>query len=120
MIFDFGFLPKFMQRNLKKGQLVAHMPPISSNHLAPITAMCCSNPDSTRLFAADSNGYLAIWSLADFLASFNLNDDIDLSRNSSRINMVVCWRAHSTKIVSLVYSDVSDFVFSASTDESVR
>lgn len=95
------------------------MPVVNSNITSPITSIC-SSPDYTRLFTSDSNGYLTIWSLSNFLSTFNLNDEIDLNKNSSKISMTVCWRAHLTKIVRVVYCDVSDFLFSASADESIR
>lgn len=102
-----------------KAQLVNQMPPISSIKGSPITSMC-STSDYTRIFTSDLSGYITIWSLSELLAGFNLTDEIDLAKNATKVSMTVCWRAHLTRIVRLCYSDQTDFIFSASIDESAR
>lgn len=99
--------------------MVNQTPIISSIKSSPITSLCTTS-DSNHLFTADSNGYITVWSLNDFLGSFNLNEEIDLAKNVTKLNMIVCWRGHLSKIIKLTFVDTTNFLFSASIDESVR
>lgn len=104
-----------------QGVLVNQMPTVTSATKMPseITSICSSS-NYAHLFTSDSSGYITKWSLSDFLGTFNLNDEIDVAKNVAKLRMVVCWRAHLTRIVRVVYAEPPDFLFSASIDESIR
>jgi hypothetical protein len=51
---------------------------------------------------------------------YNLYDRIDLNLNLDLFQMVVCWRAHLSKIVRLEFNPEMKLLFSASQDESCR
>lgn len=78
------------------------------------------DPEKKHLYTADSNGYITIWFIGDFLDTFDLSESIDLNENFGKITMIICWRAHTNKIIDLVYIPKTKILLSASIDESVR
>lgn len=99
---------------------------------SPITAVCCDafanyvitgDTSNTKfssfedlLFVFIAEGYVTLWDVSELLQNAENADTI----NPEWAKYLICWRAHSMKVVSLVYLDSSDTLITASTDGSVR
>ncbi|KAL5008313.1 hypothetical protein ScPMuIL_013894 [Solemya velum] len=77
-----------------------------------VTAVCCDR-DCNVIITGDMKGYLTIWDIGSFLENPE-SEDQDLLKQG------ISWRAHLTKVVTLVYVDYLKCVLSGSTDGSVR
>jgi WD40 repeat protein len=95
------------------------VPTLRAVKATPITSICIDD-DLNYLYIADSNGYITIWSYDAFVNRYNLNEPIDLTQNCDMMHLVVCWRAHMSKIINIILNPENKLLFSASIDESVR
>lgn len=103
----------------ENNQIIAEIAPVASIKGSPITSICIDT-DLDYLYTGDVNGYITIWSYHDFLFRYNLNEEINLEENFRLFKLVVCWRAHMSRIVRLILIPESKLLFSGSPDESVR
>ena len=99
--------------------MIAELSSASSIKGSSITTLCIDD-NLNYLYTGDMNGYITIWSYEKLVKRYNLNDKIDLNESYEFFNMIICWRAHMSKIVSLILSEETKLLFSASSDESVR
>jgi hypothetical protein len=76
--------------------------------------------NATYLYTGDSFGYISIFSISELFKKYHPSNPIDLIKNSKLTPLIVCWKAHVNKIVSLSHSASNGLIFSASLDESVR
>ena len=106
---------------------------------APITSII-SDPDANNIYAGDARGYITIWSVGSFIENWFAKLKKDTSNSKSKgfnrketeiilsdseatkfnVNLLVCFKAHSGKIVDMIYCPTNNLFFSASIDESVR
>lgn len=83
----------------------------------------CEDSNASHIYTADTRGYITMWSVGCFIQNYqNANkanlDEMAKVKNS--IVMIVCWKAHTSKIVSMDFVASNDTLISASTDESAR
>ncbi|PIK60352.1 putative WD repeat-containing protein 64 [Apostichopus japonicus] len=95
-----------------KGDLLQEISAMTRRHGTPVTA-ACADEDCNTIITGDQKGYITIWGVSDFLQ----NTD---SEEQGVIEQVVSWRAHLSKIVSLVFINHMKVIVSGSVDGSVR
>ncbi|XP_054828108.1 WD repeat-containing protein 64 [Eublepharis macularius] len=94
-----------------EGDLLREILPFTKHPPIPLTALC-TDESAIMLFAANKEGLVIRWNIGSFL-----EDPLDTNKH---VKQQLCWRAHSSKIVSLFYDEERDLVVTASTDGSVR
>ncbi|XP_046579795.1 WD repeat-containing protein 64-like [Haliotis rubra] len=95
-----------------EGEIMREITPMTRRQGTPVTAVCCDE-DVDCLVTGDQKGYITMWDVKGFL------EDVE-SEEPDKLKQIVSWRAHLTKIVSLVYVDSLKCILSGSTDGSVR
>ncbi|KAK3736912.1 hypothetical protein RRG08_000654 [Elysia crispata] len=95
-----------------EGMILREVSPLTRRTGVPVTAVC-HDADVNILVTGDSKGYLTMWDVRQFLEDPQTEDP-------NCLKQIVCWRAHMSKIVSLVYVDVQKAIYSSSLDGSVR
>ncbi|XP_074662420.1 WD repeat-containing protein 64-like [Tubulanus polymorphus] len=95
-----------------EGEMYREITPMARCHGSPVTAVC-TDQDCNVMVTGDLKGYVVLWDIGKFLEDPN-------SEDPEAIKQLISWRAHLTKIVSLVYVDSKETIISASTDGSVR
>lgn len=98
------------------------VPPAGAITGAACTSLCADS-DASHLYTADTRGYITMWSVASFIENYESarragGDALAKMKNS--IEMSVCWKAHTSKIVSMDFVGANETLISASSDESVR
>ncbi|XP_060098123.1 WD repeat-containing protein 64 [Heteronotia binoei] len=94
-----------------QGDLLREILPFTKHPPIPLTALC-TDISAKMLFAANQEGHVIRWNIGSFL-----EDPLDTNKH---VKQQLCWRAHSTKIISLFYDEERGLVVTASTDASVR
>nr|XP_056709319.1 WD repeat-containing protein 64 [Euleptes europaea] len=94
-----------------QGDLLREILPFTKLPAIPLTVLC-TDISAKMLFAANKEGHVIRWHIGSFL-----EDPLDTNKH---VKQQLCWRAHSTKIVSLFYDEERGLVVTASTDGSVR
>ncbi|XP_071962491.1 WD repeat-containing protein 64-like [Antedon mediterranea] len=95
-----------------EGDLLQECMSITKRHGSGISSVC-SDEDCNFLITGDSKGYVTIWDIEAFLKN-------PKSEENGLIKQVISWRAHLTRVVSLVYVSTMHVIVSGSTDGSVR
>ncbi|XP_033001327.1 WD repeat-containing protein 64 [Lacerta agilis] len=93
------------------GDLLREILPFTKHPPIPLTALC-TGVSSKTLFAANKEGHVIRWHIGSFLE--------DPQDTNKHIKQLICWRAHSAKIVSLFYEEEKCLVVTAGSDSSVR
>ncbi|XP_066479167.1 WD repeat-containing protein 64 [Tiliqua scincoides] len=93
------------------GDLLKEILPFTKHPPIPLTALC-TDVFAKMLFAANKEGHVIRWNIGSFL-----EDPMDANKHAKQ---QVCWRAHSTAIVSLFYDNEKNLVVTASMDCSIR
>ncbi|XP_062981483.1 WD repeat-containing protein 64 [Elgaria multicarinata webbii] len=93
------------------GDLLREILPFTKHPPIPLTALC-TDISAKMLFAANKEGHVLRWNVGSFL-----EDPLDASKH---VKQQICWRAHSAKIVNLVYDEEKSLVVTASIDNSAR
>ena len=80
------------------------MPPAGSITGAACTALG-SDVDGSYLYTADARGYITMWSMSEFIENLESSQakPEEFESNKSKIEMLVCWKAHNNKIVDLIH-----------------
>ncbi|XP_033112212.1 WD repeat-containing protein 64-like isoform X2 [Anneissia japonica] len=94
------------------GELLQECTSITKRLGSGITAIC-SDEDCNFLITGDSKGYINIWDVEAFLKN-------PKSEEHGLIKQEISWRAHLTRVASLVYIGSMQVIVSGSTDGSVR
>ncbi|XP_035826428.1 WD repeat-containing protein 64 [Aplysia californica] len=94
------------------GVILREISPLTRRQGIPVTSLC-HDEDVNILVIGDNKGYLTLWDVKQFLEDPETED-------SNCLKQQVCWRAHMSKIVSLVYVDAQKAILSSSMDGSVR
>ncbi|GFS05235.1 WD repeat-containing protein 64 [Elysia marginata] len=95
-----------------EGVILREVSPLTRRTGVPVTAVC-HDADVNILVTGDSKGYLTMWDVRQFLEDPQTEDP-------NCLKQIVCWRAHMSKVVSLVYVDLQKAIYSSSLDGSVR
>ncbi|XP_071080173.1 WD repeat-containing protein 64-like [Haliotis cracherodii] len=95
-----------------EGEIMREITPMTRRQGTPVTAICCDE-DVDCIITGDQKGYITMWDVKGFL------EDVE-SEEPEKLKQIVSWRAHLTKIVSLVYVDSLKSILSGSSDGSVR
>jgi hypothetical protein len=106
---------------IQKGVYVHEIHSSVANGGAVCTTLC-TDTDGNLLYAGDLYGYVTVWSIREFVETFFDESQSQKSKAKAKnsINMVVCWRAHTSRITSMVYVQSNETLITASVDESVR
>ncbi|XP_072032372.1 WD repeat-containing protein 64-like [Amphiura filiformis] len=95
-----------------KGDLLREITAMTRRQGSPVTAVC-ADEDCNVLVTGDHKGYITIWSVNQFLEN-------PYSDESTLITQLISWRAHLSRIVTLIYVNHMKAIISGSTDGSVR
>ncbi|XP_050807552.1 WD repeat-containing protein 64 [Gopherus flavomarginatus] len=94
-----------------EGDLLREVLPFTKHPAIPLTALC-TDISAKMLLAATKEGHIMRWNTGSFLE--------DPQDENKQIKQQLCWRAHSTKVVSLFYEEEKNLIVTASVDGSVR
>ncbi|NXY26021.1 WDR64 protein, partial [Atrichornis clamosus] len=92
-----------------QGNVMKELLPFSEHPSGPLTALCTDI--STNILLA-GKGHIIRWNIASFLE--------DSQNSKNKIKEELCWRAHATEVVDLLYEEEKNVVVTASVDGSVR
>nr|XP_054759111.1 WD repeat-containing protein 64-like [Lytechinus pictus] len=95
-----------------EGEVVRMLSPMTKRQGSAVTSIC-SDEDCNMIITGDMKGYITMWNVAALLED-PLTDD------HGAVQQLISWRAHLSKIVSLIYVDRMKIIISGSTDGSVR
>ncbi|KAJ8044929.1 WD repeat-containing protein 64 [Holothuria leucospilota] len=95
-----------------KGDLLQEVSAMTRRQGSPVTAVC-ADEDCNTIITGDFKGHITIWGVSDFLQKIEEKDE-------GVIEQLISWRAHLSKIVSLVYINHMTVIVSGSVDGSVR
>ncbi|NXO36391.1 WDR64 protein, partial [Locustella ochotensis] len=94
-----------------QGNLMKELLPFSEHPSGPLTALC-TDIFTKILFTGSKEGHIIRWNIASFLE--------DSRNRKNTIKEELCWRAHATEVVDLLFEEEKNVVVTASIDGSVR
>ncbi|XP_071795581.1 WD repeat-containing protein 64-like isoform X1 [Asterias amurensis] len=95
-----------------KGEMVREISAMTRRQGSAVTAIC-ADEDCNVLITGDNKGYITMWSVDMFLEN-------PQSDENELIKQLISWRAHLSRIVTLVYTNHMKSIISGSLDGSVR